>query len=187
MSKVKLSKEDLLNLLFANKEQILTESKIFKSGKGLWFENGHHLITGNENESVSVGDPNTPLSLVGSNYRPVYWQNDKSYELANLNDVNNLSMKPSDIFLFVKITEFTTANAQVFTAPANGYVTIRGEFGSNASYYLRTATGTATFYQRATTTSSPFFAVKKGDSIHVGGEGANIVWADLYFSQADVI
>lgn len=108
--------------------------------------------------------------------------------LVNGQDINTLSMQPSNYASQTSIGSITTNNAVVFTATKNGFATIRGEFSANCSYYLQNANGVKTFYQRANTTSSPFFAVKAGDKICLAAaEGLTINWADLYFIEATII
>lgn len=106
--------------------------------------------------------------------------------LVNGQDINTLSMRPSDTYSQTSIGGITTDNTLVFTAPANGFATIRGEFGATTSYYLKSTNGTNTFYQRASSTSSPFFAMKKGDQIYLA-TATTIRWADLYFVSATTI
>jgi hypothetical protein len=173
------------NVLTTNTEQTITAEKILANDVSISSTNGKLFVTDGVN--FSVGNAGQYLNFSGMSDRPVYWRENAYKAIAFTNDINNISMKPSNTFLFKKITEFTTANATVFTAPANGYVTIRGEFNSRTAYYLKTASGVASFYQYVTSNSSPFFAVKSGDEIHLAGEEAQIIWADLYFSQADEI
>ena len=103
-------------------------------------------------------------------------------KMANIGNVNTLSMRPTNIYTHVDIKGYKTGGSVVFTAPSNGFATIRGDYGSSYCVYHVNWS----FYQWAGTgTGSPFFPLRTGDKIMLADNKSTINWADLYFVSTE--
>lgn len=132
--------------------------------------------------NLLAGHSSYPLLLRGKNTRPTY----NGANMATVTDVNNISMCPAGgKYIQVSIKSYTTVNDVVFTAPDNGYATIRGNFSGSWAYCIKDGGGS--FYQWASASGSPFFPLRKGAQILINYVTGTMTWADLYFVSAKQI
>ena len=100
--------------------------------------------------------------------------------------INDFSMCPAGgKYVQVSIKSYTTVNDVVFTAPDNGFATIRGNFSGSWAYCIKDGGGS--FYQWASASGCPFFPLRKGANILINYVTGTMTWADLYFVSAKQI